>query len=215
MKKILIIFALIYSFNFIYSDDILIVTAIPNLILRENPTKNSEKILSIPFSSQVSILDRNGPEEKIGNIKSKWFKIEFKDQVGWGFAGYLKTKEDFSKLLKKCKMLSGIYETVSESEWNYSLKLEPNCSYQFDYDAHYWDKKGKVINIYKKELGLYKIDNRKIILINTKGEIKKFTYYKLLSYAELGYKGGSSGFKWHDKDNSIISFWKYPLNNEN
>jgi hypothetical protein len=215
MKKILIIFALIYSFNFIYSDDILIVTAIPNLILRENPTKNSEKILSIPFSSQVSILDRNGPEEKIGNIKSKWFKIEFKDQVGWGFAGYLKTKEDFSKLLKKCKMLSGIYETVSESEWNYSLKLEPNCSYQFDYDAHYWDKKGKEINIYKKDSGLYKIDNRKITLVNSKGEIKKFTYYKLLSYAELGYKGGSSGFKWHDKDNSIISFWKYPLNNEN
>jgi len=92
MKKILIIFALIYSFNFIYSDDTLIVTAIPNLILRENPTTNSEKIRSIPFSSQVSILDRNGPEEKNGNIKSKWFKIEFNEQIGWGFAGYLKTK---------------------------------------------------------------------------------------------------------------------------
>lgn len=215
MKKILIIFALIYSFNFIYSDDILIVTAIPNLILREKPTTISDRIFSIPFSSQVSILDRNGPEEKIGNIKSKWFKIEFKDQVGWGFAGYLKPKEDFNKLLRKCKKLSGIYETVSESEWNYSLKLNPNCSYQFDYDAHYWDKKGKVINIYKKDSGMYKIDNRKITLVNLKGEIKKFTYYNLLSYSELGYKGGSSGLKWHDKDNSIISFWKYPLNNEN
>ncbi len=215
MGKILIISILIYSSNSIYSDDILIVTAIPNLILRENPSKNSQKIISIPFSSEVNILDRNGYDDKIYNIKSKWFKIEFNEQIGWGFAGYLKSKADFGKLLKKCKDIAGNYETVSESEWNFILKLNSNCSYNFDYDAHYWDKKGKEINIYKKESGMYKIHNRKITLISKKGEIKKFTYYKLLSFAELGNKGGFPGLKWENEDDAGISFWKFPSSNKN
>lgn len=65
------------------------------VVLRNAPARSGQKVLVMPFSSQVIVEDTNGPSETIGGITAKWFKVKTKDamQEGWCFSGLLTDKE--------------------------------------------------------------------------------------------------------------------------
>ena len=67
------------------------VTSEEGLNVREAPSLNSNRITTLMFGEQISILER-GPREKIGSITDYWFRVFYggsSDNYGWVFGGYL------------------------------------------------------------------------------------------------------------------------------
>jgi len=67
------------------------VDAASGLRLRTEPgLANSKVILLIKKGNELTILDRNGPEDTIENITGKWYRVEFQGSKGWVFSPYLR-----------------------------------------------------------------------------------------------------------------------------
>ncbi|EMY63535.1 SH3 domain-containing protein [Leptospira terpstrae] len=65
------------------------VNADGGLILREKPTKNSNKILLIPNNSKISIIDSPTTPDQINNKSGNWIKAKYLNNVGYLFDAYL------------------------------------------------------------------------------------------------------------------------------
>ncbi|MCT8335817.1 SH3 domain-containing protein [Leptospira sp. 85282-16] len=65
------------------------VNADGGLILREKPTKNSNKILLIPNNSKISIIDSPTTPDQINNKSGNWIKAKYLNNVGYIFDAYL------------------------------------------------------------------------------------------------------------------------------
>jgi len=58
--------------------------------MRAGPGTSNEQIGYVPNLGTIAILDLNGPEETIYDIKSKWFRVEYQGKTGWMFGGFVK-----------------------------------------------------------------------------------------------------------------------------
>ncbi len=213
MMKLLLFFIIqITFFSFVYAQSLYKTTARSGLILREQPNTNAHKITSIPYNKKVRVLNSDGPEDEIRNIKAKWFQVEYNEKIGWAFSGFLKLISDSNITGNTCKHFSGNYSTVSESEWNYELILKADCSYELRFQSHYWDEKGKTIYENKNESGSWTVKSHKIKLSNLKGKIKKMIYHNNLSLKELGESGSLPGVVWKNEKDGDLNFWKFPEN---
>jgi hypothetical protein len=77
-----------------YNENIGFVNQVKGLNLRAEASRQSTIKTLLPLFSKVSILDENGPLEKIisksgQEISGKWFKVRFNDFTGWIFGPYL------------------------------------------------------------------------------------------------------------------------------
>ncbi len=89
-KRLLLIFLFIASSALIYSETKdFFVSPMSGLVLRQNPSISSEKILIIPYMSSVTVKDINGPKEVISNIEANWYKVDYQGISGWVFSGFL------------------------------------------------------------------------------------------------------------------------------
>lgn len=80
------------------------VDAKSGLFLRSEPSQNSKKIILMPYKSSGKILDIKKEFSIIDTLRAPWLKIEFKNQIGWAFAGYVhvfKTEEELKDFLKQ------------------------------------------------------------------------------------------------------------------
>ncbi len=75
-----------------------VVSTKSGLILRSEPKATANKIDLIPYNGKIIVVNANGPEETIGNIKSNWYEVKYNSKVGWAFGGFITTvktaKED-------------------------------------------------------------------------------------------------------------------------
>ena len=67
-----------------------IVESKDGMNLREGASKTTKLIDFMPYLSQVIILEMNGPEETLHNVKSRWFKIKYMNKEGWVFGGFVR-----------------------------------------------------------------------------------------------------------------------------
>lgn len=59
------------------------------LILRTGPSKDTEKILTINYGSEIDIIEESKIYEKINSINANWIKVNYQGKTGWVFGGYL------------------------------------------------------------------------------------------------------------------------------
>jgi hypothetical protein len=57
--------------------------------MRAASSKDSKRLGYIPTNATVTVIDDNGPDEVLYNIKSKWIKIEYKGAKAWVFGGFV------------------------------------------------------------------------------------------------------------------------------
>lgn len=69
-----------------------IVTSSDALYMRDKPSKDAKREGGIPTGAEVKVIDSNGPEETLYNIKSKWIVIEYKGKKAWVFGGFVEKK---------------------------------------------------------------------------------------------------------------------------
>lgn len=67
----------------------LFVQARNGLVLRSEPSKKSKSILIVPWNSEVEIQEHTGVFETIENKKGEWYKVQFKNKIGFMFSTYL------------------------------------------------------------------------------------------------------------------------------
>ncbi len=44
----------------------------------------------MPNRAKIKMLGLNGPEETLHGVKSRWFRIEYQEAVGWMIGGFVK-----------------------------------------------------------------------------------------------------------------------------
>lgn len=210
MKIFLSIFTnFLLIISIVYADEKFIVTAESGLILRDKPGKGSTKLITMPYKESVEVIDKNGPKEKIAGINAKWYKIKYKGKTGWAFSAFISKDDESATNEISCSKIAGQYNTVSESEWDYVLFIQSDCSYKLNYKTHYFDDYDKYQEKSEDESGSIKISGKNITLINSKSEKKEFIYHKTLSQDEFGGSGSSQGVI---RKNKKISFWRFPKN---
>jgi len=91
--------------------------------LRQGPSTATEQIGYIPNMNTIIILNQNGPKETIYGIKSKWYKIKFKEKEGWIFGGFVKIINNKSMTRKINK------ESIAQKK-NTTEKINPEFSTQ-------------------------------------------------------------------------------------
>ncbi|MBO0593661.1 SH3 domain-containing protein [Cellulophaga sp. E16_2] len=98
--KSIIAFLIIFTLNVrsITAQEIFLdsyyIWAKSGLSLRASPDKNAEKIIIIPYRSEVSLISRSNETLTVSEFPgfeytSNWVKIKYKDLVGYSFLGYL------------------------------------------------------------------------------------------------------------------------------
>jgi hypothetical protein len=60
-----------------------------SLNLRESKNINSKVILKIPNETSVTILANSNKIENINGYESIWYRIKYKDKIGWVFGKYI------------------------------------------------------------------------------------------------------------------------------
>lgn len=87
------------------------------LILRELPSKKSNKILVIPNNSEIEILDSSIKADQINDKKGNWVKARYMNNVGYLFDAYLSINKK-NDLVKFCN--NSEYKIQNLKETNYS-----------------------------------------------------------------------------------------------
>jgi hypothetical protein len=93
------------------------VNAEEGLMLKELPSKKSNKILVIPNNSEIEILDQSIKTDQINDKKGYWVKARYMNNVGFLFDAYLSVKQR-SDLVKFCP--NSEYQIKNLKETNYS-----------------------------------------------------------------------------------------------
>ncbi len=80
----------------------LFVVSSDGLILREKPSKDSKKILLIPFGAETELMENSGEQDYIDGFFADWKKIKYNDKEGYVFSAYLaKDLNEYRNLQKK------------------------------------------------------------------------------------------------------------------
>ena len=66
-----------------------IVTEPQGIYFREQPSTTSKQIGFISYQTKLEVLDDKGKEETLHKIKANWFKVKYKDRIGWVFGGFV------------------------------------------------------------------------------------------------------------------------------
>jgi hypothetical protein len=93
MKKVLIIttlFFLLVTFGCKKNiPDKMYVSSTKGVILRSEPDSNSNKITSVPFMTEVQIIEQKKEQIFLAERYGKWTKVKFDNNEGWLFGGFL------------------------------------------------------------------------------------------------------------------------------
>lgn len=80
----------------------LFVVSSDGLILREKPSKDSKKILLIPFGAETELMENSDEPDYIDGFFANWKKIKYNDKEGYVFSAYLaKDLNEYRNLQKK------------------------------------------------------------------------------------------------------------------
>jgi hypothetical protein len=70
------------------------------LILRSEPDRNSNRILTMPYGSMVHLIESSNHSEVIDGKEGTWIKINFGKTDGWAFSGFLTSQNPRNSLFK-------------------------------------------------------------------------------------------------------------------
>ncbi len=73
------------------------------LFLRKEPSRESGKILLMPYKSSGKIVGIQKEFSVIDRIRSPWVQVQYRDSVGWAFAGYLRVFQEEKELKEYLK----------------------------------------------------------------------------------------------------------------
>lgn len=66
------------------------VIAPSGAIVRDSPSKSGKKITTLPKTSKIAILSKDGPQDKVEKTVANWFKVRLSDKsTGWVFGGLI------------------------------------------------------------------------------------------------------------------------------
>ncbi len=127
------------------------VIADSGLRMRDAPDERGNKIDTIPYNSEVVLLEEIGDVVKISDVIGKWSKVEWNAKKGWVFGGFLVKIKGLDLLVNVPKEWA-----LSKSDKNYNnlidckweLKLhpegisddsEPGILYSTIMDSYYYE----------------------------------------------------------------------------
>lgn len=61
----------------------------PEVILRAEASTTSAKLASLPYGTNLQVLDANGPELQFLGVTARWTKVMHGSQTGWVFGAFL------------------------------------------------------------------------------------------------------------------------------
>lgn len=73
--------------NYLQVGESAIIEASNGMILRSKPSTNSKSLLVIPRGGSVSVMSE-GPKEKLFDIASKWYEVQYGGVKGWMWGGF-------------------------------------------------------------------------------------------------------------------------------
>lgn len=56
------------------------------LFVRNGPSTKDRKLVLVPYGQEFSVLEA-GPDEKLFDIRSKWYKVQYRGKSGWLWGG--------------------------------------------------------------------------------------------------------------------------------
>lgn len=132
--SVLICFAIQNCKEFRSSPGYFKVRANSGLILREKPTRESNKILTLPKHTTGEIIEETKIRENINGRKGDWLKVKHNERIGYIFSGYASISKDLATfqdendfdfhLNEIPKIESGNYETLKSDRYTLTLKSE-------------------------------------------------------------------------------------------
>lgn len=79
------------------SEPVMYVQAEGGLRMRDSADTNANVILTIPNSSQVTVLETKEPQFEISGKSGKWTKVKYQDKEGWVFGGFLSERNPLDR----------------------------------------------------------------------------------------------------------------------
>lgn len=76
------------------------ISAEGGLRMRDKPSTDGNKIVTIPDSSEVWVIEETGDEITISGKTGKWAKVKYKGDAGWVFGGFLETEIKLETITK-------------------------------------------------------------------------------------------------------------------
>lgn len=113
------------------------------LYLRKEPSRESAKILLMPYKASGKLTGIHKEFSVIDRIRSPWVQLQFRDSVGWAFAGYLRVFQEEKELKEYLKqdesfIVQGFQsaDKISSSEFN---DLVSKYKYKKVYENEDWE----------------------------------------------------------------------------
>lgn len=112
----------------IAQNDIKVVFALAGLRLREQPNLYSKNQVTIPYGSELEILNKIDGKIKIDYFTSgEWVEVKWQGKKGYVFDGYLLNKKEFNRFNKAYRYLQArSLDKKKNQRYKYFLKYEPN-----------------------------------------------------------------------------------------
>lgn len=113
------------------------------LYLRKEPSRESAKILLMPYRASGKLIGIQKEFSVIDRIRSPWVQVQYRDSVGWAFAGYLRVFQEEKELKEYLKqddsfIVQGFLsaDKMSSSEFN---DLVSKYKYKKVYENPDWE----------------------------------------------------------------------------
>lgn len=79
------------------------------LYVRSGPSTKDKKLMLVSYGREFSVLEA-GPDEKLFDIKSKWYKVQFRGKSGWLWGGLATPQGKASQLPAATGQCNGLVD---------------------------------------------------------------------------------------------------------
>jgi len=119
--------------------------------INQKPSIKAKGIISVPDGETISVI-QSGPPEKLYGIQSNWYKVQWRNHVGWMWGGLAKTSlESTEKPKPPLRLQKKILTSVTAKEVNskfgqeYFSPLVPEDCFISGYYGYFVDQGGKEV----------------------------------------------------------------------
>lgn len=78
------------------------VSAPAGLILRAAPAASAAALATIPFRTELKVIETSEEKVKIEGIEAPWQKVSYEGKEGWVFSGFLTNDAAVLDRIEKC-----------------------------------------------------------------------------------------------------------------
>jgi hypothetical protein len=116
--------------------------------INQKPSTKAKGIISVPDGETIAVI-QPGPPEKLYGIQSNWYKVQWRNHVGWMWGGLAKTSVDNARPTSNLRIQKGTLTNVTPKEFNAKFGTEyfstPEACRISGHYEYFVDESGKEI----------------------------------------------------------------------